>query len=186
MKDSPRQVLLVLVVWAGVATNLAAKQKSSADVSHLEQTHLRMEEDPKRVVALPEEVLDLLVTDESVVREQSCAKRISEPSSPLFVATEIHLNRSQQPDFVVLGRGRLMGANTGPFWIVEKTPQGFRVLLTWPSRPRHIAQGKPTGIMTCDRCLRPPTQSPPPFVNSTGRSTYPGKGTSSLCPKSLV
>jgi hypothetical protein len=138
MKDSPRQVLLVLVVWAGVATNLAAKQKSSADVSHLEQTHFRMEEDPKRVVALPEEVLDLLVTDESVVREQSCAKRISEPSSSLFVATEIHLNRSQQPDFVVLGRGRLMGANTGPFWIVEKTPQGFRVLLTWASHDLDI------------------------------------------------
>jgi hypothetical protein len=129
---------------AGVATTLAAKQKSSSEASRREQTHFSVEEDPTRVAALPEEVLDLLMADEFVVREQSCAKKTELPYS-LFVATEIHLAGAQQPDFVIVGRGCLMGANIGPIWIVEETPQGFRVILKLASHDLAILPAKTRG-----------------------------------------
>jgi hypothetical protein len=129
---------------AGVATNLAAKQKPPSEASQHEQTHFSVEEDPKRVVALPEEVLDLLMADEFVVREKSCAKKTDLPSS-LFVTTEIHLDGNEQPDFVILGRGCVMGANIDPIWIVEKTPQGFRVILNCASHDLTILPTKTHG-----------------------------------------
>jgi hypothetical protein len=136
--------LLTLVILAGVATNPTAKQKSSSEASQHEQTHFSVEEDPKPVVALPEQVLDLLMADEVVVREQSCAKKTELPSS-LFVATEIHLNGNQQPDFMIFGRGCLMGANIGSIWIVEKTPQGLRVILKLASHDLTILPTKTRG-----------------------------------------
>jgi hypothetical protein len=139
---------LTLVLLAGVATNLAAKQKPSSEVSHHEQIHFSIEEDLKRVVALPETVLDILMTDEFVVRARACEKRMAIPNearSSLFAASEVHLSKSQQPDFVILGRGCLMGTNIGSFWMVEKSPHGFRVVLAWASHDLDILPRKTHG-----------------------------------------
>jgi len=56
---------------AVVIINFVANHRSSADASHLDQTHFSTEENPKRVVVLPEAVLNLLMTDEIVVREKA-------------------------------------------------------------------------------------------------------------------
>jgi len=134
---------------AVVIINLVANQKSSADASYLDQTHLSAEENPKQVVVLPEAVLNLLMTDEIVVREKACRKQMAIPGetrSSFFVATQVYLDGSRQPDFLTLGKGCFLGAHNAPFWMVRKTPEGFHIILSWVSDDLEILPTRTHGF----------------------------------------
>jgi hypothetical protein len=125
----------------GVITNLAARPKPPGDPSKFEQIHFSVEDKLERPIALPEVVVDLLMNDEIVVRSQSCMKKIatlSQIPSSLFLASEVHLDGTDQSDFVILGTSCLLGANIAPFWIVRKNPDGFRIILSWVSHDLDI------------------------------------------------
>ena len=143
MNNSLRLTFLALVALAGLATIVSAEQNLPEGSSCREQTHFSMEENPEHVVTLPEAVLDLLTNDETVVQEKSCVKKMAslgEARSSLFVASEVHLDGTEQSDF--LARACLMGANISPFWIVRKDPRGFRLILSWSAHDLDVLPTK--------------------------------------------
>jgi hypothetical protein len=143
-----RPRLLALFMLVGVVTNFAVRPKPPADPFKFEQIHFSVEDKLERPTALPEVVVDLLMNDEIVVRSESCMKKIvilGQTPSSLFMASEAHLDGTQQSDFVILGKGCLLGANIAPFWIVRRTSDGFRIILSWVSHDLDILPTKTHG-----------------------------------------
>jgi hypothetical protein len=131
---------------AGVATNLAAKQKSSSEAPHHEQMHFSIEEDPKRVVALPETVLDILMTDEFVVRARACEKRMAIPDETRFFVRGLRglFVRKSATRFCDFGERMFDGHKYRP--ILDRRKESTRVprnLSVGVPRPRHFAHENP-------------------------------------------
>lgn len=100
----------------------------------LEQSVFSAEDDAvKKPVAIPDDVLAILVKDEMVSRaledENLAAEKI-----PLswFSASTIHLSKSRETDFVVMARGPLAGGNVVTFWVFRGTPHGHELVLAAP------------------------------------------------------
>jgi hypothetical protein len=132
----------------GVVTNFAARPKPPADPFKFEQIHFSVEDKLERPIVLPEVVVDLLMNDEIVVRSESCVKKtaaLGQTPSSLFLASKVHLDGTDQSDFVILGTGCLLGANIAPFWIVRRTSDGFRIILSWVSHDLDILSTRTNG-----------------------------------------
>jgi len=82
-----------------------------------------------RPVKVPAGALEILRKDERVLQyleaeRKSPAQLTSEP----FLASEIHLDGSEETDLIVIGIGWLRG-NVATFWVFRKLPEGYRLAL---------------------------------------------------------
>ena len=120
-------VLLILLLACG-----ATAQNKHPHFS--EQLTFSAEDDTvKKPVAIPQDVLAILVKDKMVSRELENESLPAE-KIPLawFSASAIHLSNSRRTDFVVMVRGPLAGGNVVTFWVFRGTPHGHELVLTAP------------------------------------------------------
>jgi len=81
-------------------------------------------------VVLPEDVLKVLRRDEQIVRTLKAEeKSADELTTESFLASEVHLDGPSEVDLVVIGEGRLRGANVVTFWVFRKSGQGYALVL---------------------------------------------------------
>ncbi len=81
-------------------------------------------------VALSPEVLKVLLAAHPA-RETFAVMNDSEKTNPsqLFQAGEVHLSLPDQVDIVVIGRGRMRGADNSWFWVVRSARKDPEVIL---------------------------------------------------------
>lgn len=95
-----------------------------------QQTVFDLEGNVRREVAVPDDVIAVLKSDERV---DACFREKGEGASEAtwFAASEIDLNGDRKMDLIIKAKdGCLFGANQGPFWIFQKMPDGYRQLFS--------------------------------------------------------
>ncbi len=100
-----------------------------------EQTAFSAEDEGvKTPVAVPEDVLAILRTDEEV-RNSLEYENIPPEKLPLswFSASIVHLSNRKDQDLIVEGEPPLSGANTVTFWVFRATPHGHEMVLNAPA-----------------------------------------------------
>ena len=100
-----------------------------------EQTAFSAEDEAvRRPVAIPEDVLAILRTNEDV-RGSLENESIPPDKLPLswFSASIVHLNDRKKQDLIVEGEPPLSGANTVWFWVFRPTPHGHELVLAAPA-----------------------------------------------------
>jgi hypothetical protein len=120
--------VLAFLVMSSALTAQSKRSHSS------EQLAFSAEEDTvKKPVAIPQDVLAILATDEMVRNELENESLPTEkiPAS-WFAASAIHLSNSRETDFVVMARGPLAGGNVVTFWVFRGTPHGHELIMTAP------------------------------------------------------
>jgi hypothetical protein len=124
-----------------------------------EQTGFSVEQDfapVEKPEVLPTEALPVLAQEVGVA---SCLEGNELPVDRLpaywFVASRIHLGGHDETDYVVLPNLTVnpessalcfLGANTGQFWIVRKTPKGYRLLLSVRTHSLDILSSRSNGL----------------------------------------
>jgi hypothetical protein len=123
-----RLMLCGLTILTFVAT--AEAQEPRLRLSE-EQSSFNAEEDKvNRAVPVPEGALQLLRSDEQILRYLSAkGESAGDLTTDAFLASEIHLNGPGEIDLIVIGRGRLRGANVVTFWVIRKSAKKFTVIL---------------------------------------------------------
>jgi hypothetical protein len=121
-----------------------------------------LEIDPvQKPVALSNKALRVLAKDKLI---SSCLDSENIPPERLpanwFVASLIHLDGPKELDLIVLPAGRLpetpegeisanaclVGANTGGFWVLRRTSQGFQLVLSQMAHSLDILKTRSNGL----------------------------------------
>jgi hypothetical protein len=80
-------------------------------------------------VALPTGALQVLRKDEQVLLSLKAEGKSADELTPMsFLASEIHLDGTRETDLIVIGVGKLRGANVSPFWVFRQS-QGYDLVL---------------------------------------------------------
>jgi hypothetical protein len=124
--------VIVLLIYLSVCSQGSAQGKHP---SPPEQRQFSAEDEGvKRPVAIPDDVLTILSKDEFI---RDVLEDEKPPAGKLpqawFSASAIHLGGPDEIDLVVLGEGRLRGANVITFWVFRPTPHGHELVLTAPA-----------------------------------------------------
>jgi hypothetical protein len=121
-------VLFLLVV---LLFSALVEAQTSGRKPDKEQTLFGAEDESReRPVKLSDGVLELLRKDEQVLRYLAATqKSANELTTESFLASEVHLDGPTEADLIVMGDGRLRGANVATFWIFRKLPEGYRLVL---------------------------------------------------------
>jgi len=137
MKLAIHEKQVMNMKWPVILLCLVMCGASIAQSKHLhftEQLAFSAEDDAvKKPVAIPQDVLAILVKDKMVSRELE-NENLPAEKIPLswFSASAIHLSNSNKTDFVVMARGPLAGGNVVTFWVFRGTPHGHELVLTAP------------------------------------------------------
>ncbi len=157
------------LVWALVIAALfgsgAGAQKTAKD-QQPEQTNFGSEPVPgeifiNRPVEIPEAALQVLRSSQRVLRCLSM-EGIAADQVPAgwFVGSEIHLNGEDETDLVVLPNvpkivayefppslngGCLLGAHTGPFWVLRSTGSKYELLLETDAEVLEVLNSRTKG-----------------------------------------
>jgi len=79
------------------------------------------------------------------VRNTLQYESVEQPSqqmlASLFSARPVHLNGSKEMDYLVMGVGDLLGANVTPFWVLQQTANGYKVILRFAALSVEITEG---------------------------------------------
>ena len=96
-----------------------------------EQSTFSMEDASlQRPVSVPEGALAILRKDKHVLQYlEAEGKSAAELTAESFLASEIHLDGPEEVDLVVIGRGRLLGANIAPFWVFRRLAHRYKLVL---------------------------------------------------------
>ncbi len=78
-----------------------------------EQSAFSLELPFERTVKIPDAILDILENDSHVLS----APCYGDLSRSMLEAAEVHLIKISEPAMLIKGKGCLLGANMGPFWI---------------------------------------------------------------------
>jgi hypothetical protein len=121
---------LVFLLLAALIYSAPIEAQTPGRKPDYEQTLFSAEdESPERPVKLSDGVLELLRKDEQVLRYLAVAqKSADELTTESFLASEVHLDGPTEVDLIVMGDGRLRGANVATFWIFRKLPEGYRLV----------------------------------------------------------
>jgi hypothetical protein len=93
-----------------------------------QQRKFHMEEEVQNPVEIPESIIELLLRVESI-DSQSCSGS-SEKLRECLVASRAHLGSEKfGAVFIIMGRGKLRGANVTPFWVIKDGQEGPEILL---------------------------------------------------------
>jgi hypothetical protein len=118
---------LFLSVVLGAITAVVAAQLDNRP----EQRQFSAEDESVQVpVAIPQGIRKNLAGDE-MVREATSYDHIDPEEFPAawFSASMVHLGSSIEEDFVLVGRGPMVGANITQFWVFRATTRGYRLVL---------------------------------------------------------
>lgn len=94
------------------------------------QTVFSLEEEVRKEVAVPMDVMAILKSDRRV---DGCFQQKGEGASEAawFAASEIDLNGDRRMDLIIKAKDAcLFGANQGPFWVFQKMPDGYQQVLS--------------------------------------------------------
>jgi len=103
---------------------------SAAAPAQKVQTVFSLEEDVRKEVAVPADVIAVLKSDRRV---DGCFQQKGEGASEAawFAASEIDLNGDRRMDLIIKAKDAcLFGANQGPFWVFQKMRDGYQQVLT--------------------------------------------------------
>lgn len=123
-----RNILIALIVSLAAVGTAEGKTKST-----LPQTRFGAEEEIVRPVKLPNEVIQILRSDE---RGQECFGGGTEGKIPpvwlkAFKGSKIDLNADHLQDLIVMPKDAcLYGANIVPYWVFLQTPKGYEMVLS--------------------------------------------------------
>jgi hypothetical protein len=120
-------ILLVLTALSGIALIARGQEAHPA----AEQKLFSVSDNPvQRPVTLSAEVLRVLLASQPA-KETFAVLNDSEKGNPaqLFQAGEVHLSSPDQVDLVVIGLGRMKGADANWFWIVSSARKNPQVIL---------------------------------------------------------
>jgi hypothetical protein len=143
-RSSLRQIIATLCLSVSLGIGLSARSSPKPAIQEQRRFSVEQEIVPiERPVSLAGEALSVLAREAGVA---SCldSNNLTPDKLPAswFVASQVHLADPNEIDFVVLpnlegdsqtslgSAGCFLGASTGQFWILRKTPQGFRLALT--------------------------------------------------------
>ena len=97
----------------------------------LTQTIFGAELEVKRPVTVPLDVLRILRHDERIQTRLGKGKSPENLSASWFAASEIELNDHGQRDLILQAvNPHLFGANLVPFWLFQRTPKGYKLILS--------------------------------------------------------
>jgi hypothetical protein len=82
----------------------------------------------RRPVSLPKDALEIL-RKEVLQYGKDEDQTPDELATESFLASEIHLDGPNEIALIVMGEGRLRGANVISFWVFRKSPQGYELIL---------------------------------------------------------
>lgn len=136
-----RVILLAFIACAlGVARGEQRTEKPTAK----EQLSFSAEDEAvDRPVGVPEGVLEILRKDERVLRYlKADGKSVRDLTAAPFLASEIHLNGRNETDLIVIGTGRLRGANVTPFWVFRRLANRYELVLNVPAHDLRVESGR--------------------------------------------
>jgi hypothetical protein len=119
----------------------------SARVQSPEQSLFSAEDTAvKKPVAIPEDVLAILVKDE-LVRGALENENLPAEKLPLtwFSASTIHLSKPSQKDLIVMAEGPLAGGNVVTFWVFHRTAHGHELVLMAPAHDLAVKNSRWNG-----------------------------------------
>ena len=101
------------------------------------------DEGVQRSVAIPQSVLDILTKDEMVRNIlESEVPPLKSPPPSWFSASEVHLAGPNEKDLVVVGAGKLRGANVVTFWVFRPVAGGYDLVLTAASHDLSVKKAR--------------------------------------------
>jgi hypothetical protein len=110
MKTAFCAFLTIILLLASVPDSARQTVKPKMPI---EQSAFSLELPFERTVKIPDSVLDVLENDSHVLS----APCHGDLSSSTLEAAEVHLIKNSEPAMLIKGKGCLLGANMGPFWI---------------------------------------------------------------------
>ncbi len=116
-------------------------------VSH-EQSSFNMEDAVvDHPAQIPKSALRVLVEDRHVA-QQLRIHNLSPDQIPSswFQTAEVHLDGGNEKDFVVIGKGDLLGANVTPFWVIRNSDKGTQLVLAVPAHELRILKSRSRGF----------------------------------------
>lgn len=126
-----------------------------------EQSHFSAEdEEVRRAIEVPAPALDILRRDPRVA-EAIKGQGIDAANIPKswFLASEVHLAGPEERDVVVVGVGRLAGANVTTFWVFRPRLHGFELLLKASAHDLAIRSTRTNGYRDIETLVATAVQS---------------------------
>lgn len=100
-----------------------------------------------RPVKVPNGALEILRKDEQVLRYLNSERESThELTTESFLASEIHLDGQEEIDLIVIGKGRLRGANVVTFWIFRKLREGYCLVLKTTATGLRVGRARWKGL----------------------------------------
>ncbi|HEY2858415.1 MAG TPA: hypothetical protein VGJ21_08365 [Terracidiphilus sp.] len=133
------------IILAGIVSGTLTAQINHR--SKAEQTAFSAEdEEVKKPVAVPDDVLSLLIADD-LVREamEDSEPPVKVPPQGWFSASRIHLGATEEEDLIIEARGPLVGANIDTFWIILRTPKRPVLVLTASAHDLMVKKSRSNG-----------------------------------------
>jgi hypothetical protein len=139
-----REALIASLLVFGGVSSLAQTAIAPAGA---EQRQFSMEDESVKLAAsVPPEIIALLARDPDVKDALAYEHLATEtiPSS-WFLASEVHLSSASEKNFVVIGRGPLLGANVTTFWIFRPRDHRYELVLKAPAHTLVVKNTRSNG-----------------------------------------
>lgn len=108
------------------------------------QDFFHMEEKILKPVEIPSEVLRLLESGKTSIAD--ACKLNGRIINECYEGGKADLNGNDLPDFVIIGRGKMSGANITPFWIFLAAESGSRLVLETAAHDLVIGTKETNGL----------------------------------------
>jgi hypothetical protein len=120
--------LSALVIMAFVVPSETQERKRAPSK---EQSSFNAEDmTVERPVSVSEDALQVLRRDEQVLRYlEDEGKSAPDLSAESFLASEVHLGGEDEIGLIVIGEGKLRGANVVTFWVFRRLANGYKLVL---------------------------------------------------------
>lgn len=144
---SVRYRLLLNILFLGLCTPAGFAQNPQKVVSG-EQTTFSAEEDKfEHPVPLNESAKKALASEQGIA-DVLKDEKLSVETMPedWFTASEVHLSNPAEVDLVVMGNHIARGAYTSAFWVLRKSPEGYRVVFRNDAHDLQLLDTKTSGL----------------------------------------
>lgn len=140
--------------WSGCALLLLiicgspSSAQKSKKLEFSEQTSFSAEEEKfEHPVSLNKSAKKALASEQSIA-DVLTDEHLSVETMPedWFTASEVHLSRPAEVDLVVMGNHIARGAYTSAFWVLRKSPDGYRVVFRKDAHSLELQKTKTNGL----------------------------------------
>lgn len=141
----PKSIVFALLL-VSFPDFLPSSQKGKR-VPSTEQTEFSCESDFEHPVPLNASAMKALANEKSfadLVKQEELSADV-EPEK-WFTASEVHLSGPAEPDLVVMGTHLARGAYTSAFWVLRKSPDGYRVVFRDDAHDLQLLEPRTNGL----------------------------------------